>query len=113
MAFDSSQQFFESMQKRIESDEAAKASLQAIGATYQFCLTGDNASDWTLNLSEGSVAQGLAAEPGVKLTVSDDHFLQMVNGEVQGQQLFMQGLIMLEGDFSLAMQLEQVFSAAG
>ena len=99
----------------MNNDEEAKAALKELGATYCFKLTGDEESVWTLNLSELTLTSGEPDgddEADCTLSLSGDDFLQMVNGEVQGQALFMQGLIMLEGDFTLALQLEQVFGAA-
>ena len=111
MAFENAADFFSKLNDRIASDEDAKAKLADIGATYLFSLNGEG--DWTLDLKSGTATEG-AGEFDCKVGMEARDFVGMINGEegYQGQQLFMMGKLMIEGDMTLALQLEQVMSAA-
>ena len=108
MAYENAASFFQDLNGRVTGDADAQASLQEIGATYLFKVTGEGA--WTLNLSELSLTEG-EGDADCTVTMESEDFMAMVNGEANGQQLFMMGKLMIEGDMTLALRLEQVFSA--
>ncbi|MFT7623009.1 MAG: putative sterol carrier protein [Myxococcota bacterium] len=114
MAFENAAAFFSKLSTSIESDEAAKTRLADLGATYLFSLAGDGGGDFTLDCKSGTVSEA-AGEFDCKVGMAARDFLGMINREdgYQGQQLFMMGKLMIEGDMTLALQLEQVMSAAG
>ncbi len=115
MAFADAGAFFSAIDNRMQGDETAKAALKEIGATYQFTLNGDGGGGWTMDLSAGTVTSGNKEDADCIVTMEARDFVGMVNQEegYQGQQLFMLGKLMIAGDMTLAMQLEQVFSQAG
>ena len=82
-----------------------------IDAIYQFKLSGDDGGDWVIDLTKPEVRAG-TCEAQCTVTMEATDFVDMVNGDVQGQQLFMMGKLMIEGDMGLALRLQQVFDAA-
>ena len=83
-----------------------------IDAVYQFKLTGDETANWILDMTKPEVREGLDEGAQCTVTMESTDFVDMVTGKVQGQQLFMMGKLMIEGDMGLAMRLQQVFETA-
>jgi 3-hydroxyacyl-CoA dehydrogenase/3a,7a,12a-trihydroxy-5b-cholest-24-enoyl-CoA hydratase len=48
---------------------------------------------------------------GCTLTLSDDHFMGLVSGELKAQQLFFQGKLKLSGNIMLSQKLQTLFEA--
>jgi len=91
------------------SSNADKA--KEINAIYQFNLNGDNGGNWVLDMTVPEVRSGTEDTAQCSVTMEASDFVDMVNGDVQGQQLFMLGKLMIEGDMGLALRLQQVFEA--
>jgi putative sterol carrier protein len=73
----------------------------------QLNLTGPNGGDWTLTLKNQTltVAEGTHPSPTLKLTVTDDDFMDLLNGKLSTTQAFFIGKIHLSGDLMLALKL--------
>ena len=82
-----------------------------INAVYQFNINGDGGGSWVLDLTEPVVRSGSDDNANCTVTMEAGDFEDMVEGRVQGQQLFMLGKLMIEGDMGLALRLQQVFEA--
>jgi putative sterol carrier protein len=96
-----------------ESITANADKAKEIGAIYQFNINGDGGGSWVLDLTEASVRSGSDDNAQCTVTMEAGDFEDMVEGRVQGQQLFMLGKLMIEGDMGLALRLQQVFEAVG
>jgi putative sterol carrier protein len=83
----------------------------AIDAVYQFKLTGDGACDYVVDLKAPAIREGIEDSAQCTVTMEAADFVDMVTGKVQGQQLFMMGKLLIEGDMGLALRLQQVFEA--
>ena len=96
---------FTQMAARISEDpEKTKAEIDGI---YKFVITGDNGGSWIVDCKAVEVRQ--ADEEGeCTITVADENFVQIAEGEMDAMQAFMTGLIQVEGDMGLAMKLQQV-----
>ena len=110
MAFDNVSAFFDALKNRIDTDTAAQEQIKSIGATYHFSLSGDGGGDYLLNLAELSITQGDGSSD-CKVNMETDDFLQLVNGETDGMTLFTMGKLMIEGDMTLALRLQEVLDA--
>ena len=90
--------------------QANVSKAQEINAIYQFCLSGDEGGDWTLDLKVPEVRVGLdeGADCTVHMETSD--FMDMVSGKLPGPAAFMQGKLRLDGDIALAMKLQELFA---
>ncbi len=115
MSIENAPQFFSVMSERVGADADAQASLQEIGATYLFKLNGDGGGNWLMNLADLEFGESETDDADCVVTMETSDFVDMVNGDTNGQQLFMMGKLMIggSGDYmSLALRLETVFSAA-
>jgi len=85
-----------------------KDELKAINAVYKFVLEGDGGGTWLLDLREDpSVSEGDGeAQCTIRMEASD--YVEMVEGRVNGQQLFFTGKLKVEGDMGLAMKLSNI-----
>lgn len=69
-------------------------------------------ASWTLDAKkDGAVSRGAAKTFDVSLTVSDDHFGQLVEGKANAQKLFMSGKLKIKGNIMKASSLEGVLKA--
>lgn len=89
--------------------EANADRAQEIGAVFQFNLTGDNAGQWVVDMNEPSIYEGTDEDADTTITMDSEDFIQMVEGDLPGPQAFMQGKLQIEGDMSLALQLQELF----
>ena len=60
------------------------------------------------DLRAGAVKAGNDADADCTIGIADSDLINLVEGTVNGPQLFMGGLIQIEGDMSLAMRLQSV-----
>ncbi len=111
MAFANANEFFTSLSAKFE-DPATRASLNELGAVYHFSLSGDGGGDFCIDLKNLTYADSAPASSDCKVGMTAEDFVGVVNGTIMSQQLFMMGKLMIEGDMTLALRLEQVFNAA-
>jgi len=80
-------------------------------ASVQFHFTGDETSDWSLEIDDDGcrTAPGTLPNPAVTLTVDSGDFMALLAGELQPMPAFMQGKLRLKGDVTLAMKLPAMF----
>ena len=89
-------------------DEFDPEAVGDMSAVLQFDISGDNGGKWVAKIEDKQieVSEGEADNATTTLQMSDTDFLKMVNGELNAVSAFMQGLIKIEGDMSVAMQLQ-------
>jgi putative sterol carrier protein len=75
--------------------------LTGVGGSLQFTLSGD--AGFTLLTHFGS--DPLPEQPTTTITVDPEGYRKLRAGEIQAHEAFMSGLIQVEGDMQLAMQL--------
>jgi len=109
MAVDIQKLFNEEVPAKIAANpDAAKQ----IGATYQFCITGEGGGDWFINVKDDPKC--VAGKPGgaectMTLAASDFQKL-MENPQANGMQLFFGGKLKVDGNNMLAMKLQKLFT---
>jgi putative sterol carrier protein len=85
--------------------------VESINAVYQFEIDGPNGGTWTVDMKEGEVYAGEADDaPDVTIHCSDDDFVAIAEGDLNGMQAFMEGKLRVDGDMALAMKLQEVLS---
>ena len=83
----------------------------SISATVQFHFTGEQASDWFIEIQEHACTstKGTAVDPNVTMTVDSKDFLALLAGDLEPMAAFMRGKLNLRGDVALAMKLPKLF----
>jgi len=82
-------------------------------ADIQFHVTGEEPGDYHLHIEGGTCTfhEGTLATPKLTIHTPSEVWVAISNGEMDGQQAFMQGKYRVEGDFSLLMKLSDLFKA--
>ncbi len=82
-------------------------------ADIQFHVSGTETGDYYLHIAGGTCAfhEGVTATPQLTIHTPAEVWVAVSNGELDGQQAFMQSKYRVEGDFSLLMKLNDLFKA--
>ena len=101
-------EIFEQMPQAFIPEKAA-----GINATIQLNLSGEGGGSWYINIADGqlSTEQGQASSPELTLDMAADDYIALTQGQADPMNLFMAGKIALQGDMSLAMKFQEMFSA--
>ncbi len=86
--------------------------LSAVRATVQFRLTGPGARAWYVVAEDGTGARhdGTAPHPDVVFTMAAADWAALQRGELNRTEAFLGGKIVIEGDMTLLLQLEELLS---
>ncbi|MCO4786066.1 SCP-2 sterol transfer family protein [Marinomonas gallaica] len=97
-------EIFDTMLTRFDSDAAS-----GLNAIFQFEL--DDADPYFVTIDEGTAVyeQGEHDDATVTLSMDTDTLEEVMSGELDGMQAFMQGKIRADGDIMLATKLTQIF----
>ncbi|MDY7079210.1 MAG: SCP2 sterol-binding domain-containing protein [Chloroflexota bacterium] len=84
-----------------------------LDTTIQFDVTGPEPGVYQLRITDGECTfhTGLAAAPTITIFTPSEVWLQISQGELDGQQAMMEGLYRAEGDFSLLLKLNSLFKS--
>lgn len=84
-------------------------------ATIQLEVTGKQPGNWFLSIEGGrcSFHEGNADSPTLTINTPSEIWLAIANGEMDGQQAFMQGKFTASGDIGLLMRMNDLFGSAG
>jgi putative sterol carrier protein len=96
---------------------AATFKAQAAGdlkATIQFEVTGKQSGDWFFLIENGRCIyhEGRVDSPTLTIKTPSDIWLAIANGEMDGQQTFMEGKYTVIGDITLLMRMKSLFGSA-
>lgn len=82
-----------------------------VDATIQYHLTGEAASDWAIQIADGTctVNEGTIDNPTLTLTMDSNDYVDMIAGRLNGMSAFMSGQLQLDGDIMLATRLFTMF----
>jgi putative sterol carrier protein len=59
-----------------------------------------------------TVHEGVAPAPDLALTMTDEHMIALITGELNGVAAFMSGKLKVEGDIMLAQRLQGFFDTS-
>jgi len=98
---------FSGMAGSFQPDKAA-----GVNTVIQYDITGEGGGKWHVEIANGTceVQEGAHSAPKLTLTVSDQDWIDMVMGKLNGQQAFMTGKLKLKGDMALAMKMNAFFA---
>jgi putative sterol carrier protein len=80
-------------------------------AVYQLELTGEQGSCWHLMIADGAcqLVEGRAEAPDVAITMSLDHWDELMAGRLDAFSAFLGGQLRVAGDLGLATRLQTLF----
>ncbi len=83
-----------------------------LSATIQLALSGDAGGNWLLTIDNRqlNVDTGTSPDPDLTLGMDAADFVDLLKGDADPMTLFMGGKITVKGDYSLALQFQQLFS---
>jgi len=95
---------FDEIEKGIKADPSLVSKVNGI---FHFKIDGKS---WTVDLKNGSgsVKSGAPASSDCTVTCDGENFLNLMTGKSNGQNLFMQGKLKLQGNMALAMKLDKL-----
>ena len=81
-------------------------------ATYRFDITGEGGGTWTVKIADGtcSVIQGGDGEADWRLELDTPTWIDISTGELMGQEAFMLGRVTVEGDPTVGIRFDQIFT---
>ncbi len=84
---------------------------QGLRAIYQLNLTGEGGGDWHITIADQkcSLSSGVAPEPDIGITMQAQDWKELVAGRLNAFDAFLQGKIQIDGDISLASQIQTLF----
>jgi putative sterol carrier protein len=96
--------FFDGLGAGVDASKIA-----GMNAVYQFNL---GSSIYSVAVADGAlnVSEGAAEKANIELTMTEDDFIALTKGELNGQQAFLTGKLKIKGDMTLAMKLQNVFN---
>ena len=84
---------------------------KGVTEVFQLHITGEQAGDLYLAVKDGScnLTEGVHDNPTLKLTMADADFVDLRNGETDGQTLMMNGRLKAEGNFMAVTLIPSLF----
>lgn len=81
--------------------------IKNVQAIYEFQVTGDPPSTWTLDLTspEGKVFQGSTGNAKCVVTIALENLVAIVEKKLNPQMAFMTGKLKVTGDMGMALKL--------
>ena len=98
---------------RLMKDEFDPDAVGDMDAVLKFDISGDNSGIWMTTITNGTIKieEGDAGDATTTIMITDVDFLKLVNGELNPVTAFMQGLIKIDGDMSVAMKLQKLLGS--
>lgn len=106
MALSAKEIFEEKITQKLK-DNADK--ISGMNAVYEFVLTGDDASTWTLDLNgSGEVSEGSKGNADCTVTIKTTDLSDIIEGKLNPQMAFMSGKLKVAGNMGLALKLGNI-----
>ena len=84
-----------------------------VGGVLAFVLTGPSGdrSEWVVDCKKSTVTSG-SGKADCTITISEENFLALVSGKLQGMQAFMSGKMKIKGNMGLAQKFGAIVDGA-
>lgn len=102
------QEHLNNLKAKMESVDKGK--IEGMNAIYGFDLSGDGGGAFHVKVADGDaeVAEGVADDTNITITMSADDFGSLLEGKLNATSAFMAGKLKVKGDMSLAMKLQSL-----
>jgi putative sterol carrier protein len=98
---------FERMAQRVVDNPGLATK---VNASFQFNLTGDQSSNWVINMKNAAeVRQGEMEGADCTITISDADFVALATGKLNPMTAFSSGKLKVQGNPMVAMKLQSLF----
>jgi putative sterol carrier protein len=95
---------------KILPEKVAKNPEKAGGfaGTFSFNIQGDSGGEWAVTIENGgcTVKKGMDPQSAFTITIKDENFVKLMNGELNGQMAFMTGKLKFKGNMGTAVKLQ-------
>ena len=110
MAFQSAKEIFEN--KIATKLQKEPDTAKAIGALILFHITGAKEENWVLDCSKqpAEVKMGQVNGATVEVTMAEDDFVKLANGQLNPQMAFLGGKLKVKGNMGLAIKLGKILT---
>jgi predicted lipid carrier protein YhbT len=102
-------ELIERLGAKISKDPAVAANF---GAIYKFILEGDGGGTWIVNMKDAPGARAGDGAADCTITLGSHDFVELVEGRANGQQLYFQGKLRIDGNLGLALKLQNLADLA-
>src|SRR5688572_14848722 len=82
------------------------------GAIYKFVLEGAGGGTWIVNLKDAPGAREGDGDADCTISLSSTDFVDLIEGRANGQQLYFQGKLRIDGNLGLALKLQNLADLA-
>jgi putative sterol carrier protein len=82
------------------------------GAVYKFVLDGADGGTWLVNLKDAPGARAGDGPSDCTISLAAKDFVDLVEGRANGQQLYFQGKLRIDGNLGLALKLQNLADLA-
>jgi len=102
----SPQEIIDQIPAAFQADKA-----EGLESTFQFDITGPQGGQWYAEIKDAhcQVTEGTSSSANITVTISDENFVKLITGKLDGTMAFMTGKLKLKGDMGLAMRLSGLF----
>lgn len=97
---------FQQIDERLKEDPAKS---KEIDGAFKFVVTGEGEGTYVVDCREVEVKEG-EGDGDVTITVEGPDLVAISDGSLDAMQAFMLGKVQVDGDFGLAMKLQQILS---
>ncbi len=100
------QQVFDAMRESFRTDRA-----KGVHVRYQFDLSGPDGGEWWIEIDDGKfqMGHGRIDHPDVTFRASDQDWVALSNGKLNGTWAVFTGRLKIRGSQSLARKLDEMF----
>jgi predicted lipid carrier protein YhbT len=102
-------ELIERLGAKISKDPAVAANF---GAIYKFILEGDGGGTWIVNMKDAPGARAGDGAADCTISLGSHDFVELVEGRANGQQLYFQGKLRIDGNLGLALKLQNLADLA-
>ena len=102
----------ELIQRIGEKISSTPAVADNFGAVYKFVLDGDSGGTWLVNLKDAPGARSGDGPADCTISLAAQDFVDLVEGRANGQQLYFQGKLRIDGNLGLALKLQNLADLA-